>query len=498
MKNSSQNLNSGTHHTLSSNQDSGSTTRHSPLGAKNQTHTSNSRSSHATKAASFLQNEPRTDWHDEALWFFRQKRDKAAHAIPEWEELRELASQIKFNALSHLDQYLEEFEEKAKKNGVHVHWAVDAAEHNEIVHSILKKHQVERLVKSKSMLTEECGLNEYLEEMGIEVVDTDLGERIIQLNEEPPSHIVAPAIHMKKEEISELFHEKIGTEKGNADPKYLTESARQHLRKKFLVAQAGITGVNFGIAETGGVVVCTNEGNADMGVHLAPLQIHCMGIEKLIPKAEHLGVFTRLLARSATGQPITIYTSHHHRPKPGGEMHIVLVDNGRTKQLSRPDFRNSLKCIRCGACLNTCPIFRRSGGHSYGHTLSGPIGSILTPGKDLEKHSDLPFASTLCGSCSDVCPVKIDIHEQLYKWRQVIAEQGHLDSTKKKGMVMAGQVLASPKKYRFFGKMARRALKWLPRFTIYNRFNEWGKTRELPQVPKESFKEWYQKNQHNE
>ena len=226
-----------------------------------------------------------------------------------------------------------------------VHWAKDAAEHNQIVHSILERHAVQRIVKSKSMLTEECGLNHYLEDQGIEVVDTDLGERIIQLKHEPPSHIVMPAIHLKKEEIGDLFHEKLGTEAGATDPQYLTEAARQHLRDHFLAAPAAITGVNFAIAETGGVVVCTNEGNADMGVHLAPVQIHCMGIEKIIPKAEHLGVFTRLLARSATGQPITIYTSHHHRPKPGGEMHIVIVDNGRTEQLGREDFRNSLKCI---------------------------------------------------------------------------------------------------------------------------------------------------------
>lgn len=453
---------------------------------------------HTKKAANFLKNEPRTNWHDESLWFVRQKRDKAAHEIPEWEQLRELASNIKAHTLSNLDNYLEEFEAKAKANGVQVHWAVDATEHNQIVHSILQDHQVKRLVKSKSMLTEECGLNEYLVEKGIEVVDTDLGERIIQLKEEPPSHIVMPAIHLKKEEIGELFYEKIGTKKGASDPQYLTEAARHHLRDKFLATQAGITGVNFGIAETGGVVVCTNEGNADMGVHLAPLQIHCMGIEKIIPKAAHLGVFTRLLARSATGQPITIYTSHHHRPKPKGEMHIVIVDNGRTKQLSRPDFRNSLKCIRCGACMNTCPIYRRSGGHSYGYTVPGPIGSILTPGIDLKQYSDLPFASTLCGSCSDVCPVKIDIHEQLYKWRQVIATEGHLPASKKKSMKMAGKIFANPWRYKLLGKIARSALKRLPRFIIYNRLNEWGKNRELPEAPTESFKEWYQKRHRNE
>lgn len=449
---------------------------------------------HATKAAAFIKDEARTDWHDESLWFVRSKRDKAAHGIPEWEQLRELASQIKDHTLSHLDEYLEAFEAKAKENGVTVHWAADAAEHNRIVHSILQEHNARRIVKSKSMLTEECGLNEFLEEQDMEVIDTDLGERIIQLKEEPPSHIVMPAIHLKKEEVGELFHQKLQTKKGATDPQYLTEAARQHLRQSFLQADAAITGVNFAIAETGGVVVCTNEGNADMGTHLAPLQIHCMGIEKILPKAEHLGVFTRLLARSATGQPSTIFTSHHHKAKEGGAMHIVIVDNGRTTQLGRPDFRNSLKCIRCGACMNTCPIYRRSGGHSYDSTVPGPIGSILTPGIDLKKYSGLPFASTLCGSCSDVCPVKIDIHEQLYKWRQIIAEEGHLPTAKKQSMVMAGKVLSRPGWYKMTGKSARWVTRWLPRPLIYNPLNTWGKARELPEAPKESFQEWYRKN----
>lgn len=449
---------------------------------------------HAKKAADFIKNEARTDWHDQALWFVRQKRDNAARPLPEWEQLREIASQVKHNVLANLDRYLVQFEENARKNGVVVHWAKDAAEHNRIVHGILQDNDVSRIVKSKSMLTEECHLNEYLMEQGVEVVDTDLGERIIQLKEEPPSHIVLPAIHLKKEDVGELFHEKLGTKKGAKDPKYLTEAARNHLRDRFLASEAAITGVNFAVAETGGVVVCTNEGNADMGVHLPKVQIHCMGIEKIIPKAEHLGVFTRLLGRSATGQPITVFTSHYHRPRPGSEMHIVIVDNGRTVQLGREDFRNSLKCIRCGACMNTCPIYRRSGGHSYGYTIPGPIGSILTPGIDLKKHGDLPFASTLCGSCSDVCPVKINIHEQLYRWRQVVSENGHLPPVKKQGMKIAGKVLASNKRYNAMGKMARWSLKTLPRFFFYNGLNEWGKERELPEVPEKSFKDWYREH----
>lgn len=449
---------------------------------------------HAKKAATFNEDIERTGWHDESLWMVRSKRDAAVTEIPEWETLRELATQVKDNVLSNLDIYLEQFEAQAKANGVQVHWAADATAHNEIVLSILEKKRIDKIVKSKSMLTEECHLNPFLEKRGIEVIDTDLGERIIQLLEEPPSHIVMPAIHLKKEEIGELFHQKLNTDKGATDPQYLTESARQHLRSKFLSAGAAVTGVNFAVAETGGVVVCTNEGNADMGVHLAPVQIHSMGIEKIIPQAAHLGIFTRLLARSATGQPITIYTSHYHRPRPGSEMHIIIVDNGRSEHLGMADFRNGLKCIRCGACMNTCPIYRRSGGHSYDYTVPGPIGSILSPRVDLEKHSDLPFASTLCGSCTDVCPVKIDIHDQLYKWRQHVYEKGLLSAGKKQPLKLIGKVLGHPGRYKNAGAFAAAFLKMAPEFMVYNRLNGWGKDRDLPRVPGQRFKQWYQQN----
>ena len=234
---------------------------------------------HSEAAAIFNKDEKRVDWHDETLWFVREKRDKAAHQIPDWELLRETASQIKNNVLSNINDYLVEFEANALKNGIIVHWAADGAEHNKIVHSIMEKHGVKQMVKSKSMLTEECHLNEYLTEKGIDVIDTDLGERIVQLRNEPPSHIVLPAIHLKKQDVSETFHEHLGTEKGNNDPQYLTEAARMHLRDKFLTRKVALTGVKFAIAETGEIVVCTNEGNADMGVHLADVHIACMGFE---------------------------------------------------------------------------------------------------------------------------------------------------------------------------------------------------------------------------
>lgn len=449
--------------------------------------------SHPVQAAEFLQDAAKSKWHDETLWFVRDKRDKISHSIPEWEELRELASKIKDNVLGNLDTYLEDFERNATKNDIKVHWAKDAQEHNAIVLSILQEKNCKAIVKSKSILTEECHLNPYLEKSGIEVVDTDLGERIVQFLNQPPSHIVLPAIHLKKSEISELFHEKLHTEKGNEDPTYLTQAARIHLREKFLGAKVAITGVNFGVAETGEFVVCTNEGNADMGVHLADVHIACMGIEKIIPKREHLSVFLRLLARSATGQSITNYTSHFRSPASGRETHIILVDNGRTAQLGRETFRNSLKCIRCGACMNTCPIYRRSGGFSYESTVPGPIGSILSPGLDLKKYSTLPFASTLCGSCTDVCPVKINIHEQLYAWRQEITKAQGI-SPKSLSMKLGNGIFKSPLAYKISGTLMRAALKTLPDSLLYNPLNTYGKSRDLPELPKESFKDWYKKN----
>lgn len=454
--------------------------------------------SHAKKAAIFNKDEARTDWHDASLWMVRKKRDVAVSEIPEWEFLREFASDIKMHTLSKLDEYLEAFEKAATENGAIVHWAADAKEHNDIVLSILNKHQAKKMVKSKSMLTEECHLNDFLAANHIEVIDSDLGERIIQMLDQPPSHIVLPAIHLKKEEIGELFHKELHTEKGATDPQYLTEAARQHLREKFHTAQVALTGVNFGIAETGEVVVCTNEGNADMGVHLTPVQIHSMGIEKLIPRRSDLAVFTRLLARSATGQPVTVFTSHHRKPKKEGEMHIILVDNGRTTQLGKPDFRNSLKCIRCGACMNTCPIYRRSGGHSYESTIPGPIGSILTPGIDLKKYGNLPFASTLCGSCTDVCPVKIDIHDQLYKWRQIVSEAGLPEGGNKTLMGMLGSGLAAPQFFHRLGNLGRKMLRLFPGNERFLSFTIWTKDRNLPKAPVESFRDWYAKQTKDE
>lgn len=452
---------------------------------------------HATLAAQFNLDEERVNWHDKTLWFVRQKRDNAAWQIPEWEQLRETASSIKNHVLSNLFAYLIQFEKEAQKNGIFVHWAESPEQHNETVLSIIKKHKTDKIVKSKSMLTEECHLNDYLQQNGINVVDTDLGERIVQLANEPPSHIVLPCIHWKKEEIGELFHKHLGTPKGNADPEFLTNAARTHLRDKFVTSKIAITGVNFAVAETGEIVVCTNEGNADLGVQLADVHIACMGIEKIIPKRNDLAIFLRLLARSATGQPITTYSSHFRVPRKEQEMHIVLLDNGRSNRLGNEHHRNALKCIRCGACFNTCPVYRRSGGHSYHTAVAGPIGSILSPSWDIEKNRDLPFASTLCGSCSNVCPVKIDIHDQLYKWRQEIVHAGLVSKQKVLGTQLISYVLSKPGMFNVAGRLARMMMQLFP-FLVKNRFNTWYKQREMPQPPKASFTEWYRKNKLNE
>jgi len=445
--------------------------------------------SHAKRAAAFVADAERTRWHDEALWFVREKRDAAAASVPDWEALRSEAAAIKRHALSRLPELWERFEANAAARGAHVHWARDAADHNAIVLELLRKQGATRVVKSKSMLTEECGLNDHLERHGIDVVDTDLGERIVQLRGEPPSHIVLPAIHLRRHEIGELFVEFMGSEPGCDDPETLTRVARQDLRERFLAAQAGITGVNFVIAETGGFVVCTNEGNADLGTTIPDLHIACVGLEKIIPEMKDLAVFLRLLARSATGQAITTYTSHFHGPQsPDHALHIVVVDNGRSRLLAHDSFAEALACIRCGACMNTCPVYRRSGGHSYGTTVPGPIGSVLEPSRAPARHASLPQACSLCGSCADVCPVKIPLHHQLLAWRSELAEMGVTPRLRKLSLALGGRVMASPTLYRSAGWLVRRCggrlgagvLRWLGQ--------PWTHARELPPLPRESFR----------
>ncbi len=448
---------------------------------------------HSIAAAKFVANKKQAAWHNETLWMVRAKRDKMSKDVPEWEQLRDLACNIKLYSNSHLEQLLQEFEKNATANGAVVHWAKDAKEHNEIVLGILRDHDVKHFVKSKSMLAEECELNPFLIEKGIEVVETDLGERILQLMDVPPSHIVLPAIHIKREQVGELFEEKLGTEKGNSDPTYLTRAARKHLRDKFLNADAAMTGANFAVASTGDIVVCTNEGNADMGTSCPKIHIASMGMEKIVPDQESLGVFTRLLARSATGQPVTSYTSHYRKPREGGEFHIIIVDNGRSRILGQPDHIKTLNCIRCGACMNTCPVYRRSGGYSYTYFIPGPIGINLGMLYSATEYFDNLSACSLCLSCSHVCPVKVDLGEQIYRWRQDMDKIGK--ASKEKKAMSAGMKFLMERPMLFNSALwVSPVMNVLPRFLKYNSLNEWGKGRELPEFAKESFNEMWKKN----
>ena len=451
-------------------------------------------------AAAFInQDDIHVTDHDKNLWNARIKRDHSASEIPEWEELRNLASAIKEHALTHLDQYIEQFTENAEKRNITVHFAKDAAEHNEIAYKILKSHEVKTIIKSKSMLQEECGMTPFLEEKGISVLETDLGERIQQLSDQAPSHIVMPAIHQTREDIAKLFAEKIGTDPNDTDPNSLTEAMRNNARPKFLVAGAGMTGANFAIAETGTFVVCTNEGNADLTAGLPPLHIASIGIEKILPKTKDLGVFIRILSRSALGTPATQYTSHFSGPREGSEMHIILTDNGRSHRLSLDEFWTSLKCIRCGACMNTCPVYRRSGGLAYGATYSGPIGIIIDPTFDENKYSELPFHSSLCGSCTEVCPVHINIAEQIMDWRKVMMKNKKVDFSRRMAFKAAGIALGSPKLFRTIEKAAYNAINILPETITENKtLDPWAIHRELPDIKKETFRSWYLKNRKNE
>ncbi|UAL41581.1 lactate utilization protein [Shewanella inventionis] len=447
---------------------------------------------HSHKADIFCRDETRVDWHSKALWLLREKRDRAAASIPEWEQLRQLGSELKLHTLTHLTDYLQQFEQQCQANGIVVHWAKDGQEHNQIVLNILAKHQVKRLVKSKSMLTEECHMNPFLEQHGIEVVDTDLGERIIQLAKMPPSHIVVPAIHMKKQEVGELFHQQLGTKKGESDPLYLTRAARAHLREKFLTADAAMTGVNMAIADQGAVVVCTNEGNADMGANLPKLQLHSMGIDKVVPNMDAAGVLLRTLARNATGQPVTTYSSFYRGPQQGGEMHVIIVDNGRTEMMKDKILAESLKCIRCGGCLNTCPVYRRSGGYSYNYTIPGPIG--IAVGAQHDDTNSIPWACTLCGSCTYVCPTKVPLDKIIAHHRRLKAEAKTLPYGKSGYMPLVGRFMANEAMMNTSMSAARLALRVLPGSLLKPFSGAWGKYRELPVAPESSFATWYAKN----
>jgi L-lactate dehydrogenase complex protein LldF len=367
-----------------------------------------------------------------ATSLFGERRLAAARGLENWEELRSQARAIKDEVLLHLDHYLEQFVNNAELRGAKVHWARDASEANQIVCSLAHERGARNVVKSKSMVTEEIHLNDALQAAGMEVIETDLGEYIIQLAGEAPSHIIAPAIHKTKAQIGQLFTVKLGIEPTD-DVGTLTSVARQVLRQRFAAADIGISGVNFGVAETGTILILENEGNVRLTTSLPKVHIALMGIEKILPRFVDLDVFLKLLPRSGTGQQLTAYQSLITGIKRRGEdegpeeLHIVLLDNGRSRMLAHPTTRQALACIRCGACLNACPVYQQIGGHAYGSVYPGPIGAVITPQLiGLGKASQLPYASSLCGACREVCPVKIDIPELLLHLRSEITEGGRV------------------------------------------------------------------------
>jgi L-lactate dehydrogenase complex protein LldF len=359
---------------------------------------------------------------------FGDRRRLAIKTVDNWEGLRERARKIKAETLANLDKYLGAFADNAERAGAKLHWAPDAAEARAIVIRLLREKKAQLVVKSKSMTTEELHLNEALEAVGFFPVETDLGEWIIQLAHEMPSHIVVPAIHKSKKQIAELFSAQLGIAPTD-DVDVLTGTARTFLRERFAKADVGISGVNFGVAETGTILILENEGNVRLTTSLPRTHIAIMGIEKIIPRLVDLDVFLKLLPRSGTGQQLTAYQSLITGVKRSAddegpeEIHIVIMDNGRSRMLSHPVTRQSLACIRCGACLNACPVYQQIGGHAYGSVYPGPIGAIITPQLNgIEKARQLPFASSLCGACREVCPVKIDIPELLLHLRAEIKE----------------------------------------------------------------------------
>jgi len=421
-----------------------------------------------------------------ATSLFGERRKQAAASLPNWEELRSQARAIKDEVLLHLDRYLEEFVQNAESRGATVHWARDAAEANSIICGLATQRNARIVVKSKSMTTEETHLNEALEAAGMQVVETDLGEYIIQLAGEPPSHIIAPAIHKTRRQIGELFTAELGMPPTD-DVDQMTSTARATLRDRFAAADVGISGVNFAIAETGTIVIVENEGNIRLTTSLPRVHIAVMGIEKVIPRFADLDVFLKLLPRSGTGQRLTTYqsfiTGTKRAPADEGpeELHVVLLDNGRSRMLAHPVTRQSLACIRCGACLNVCPVYQQVGGHAYGSVYPGPIGAVITPQlMGIQKAAQLPYASSLCGACREVCPVKIDIPRLLLHLRgEISPRKGSL--AERLAFKLWARVMTSTSLYRLSSVAGR----ILQRVVPISR--AWTKGRDLRPIESRSF-----------
>ena len=436
---------------------------------------------------------------DIATTKFITLRREAFGDFPEGERLRDRARAIKEAALQRLDEHLEKLVANVERLGGHVHFATTAEEARDVVLDIARRTGARMAVKSKSMATEEIHLNDALEAIGVTPVETDLGEYIIQLAHERPSHIIAPAIHKTKGQVAELFSRELKRPGLPADPEVLTKIAREELREKFLTADLGITGANFAVAETGTVVLVTNEGNGRMATSLPRVHIAVMGVEKVIPSMTDLAVFLAILAKSATGQKLSVYTTLVQGPRRPGELegpeefHLVLLDNGRIAQIAGT-LRESLYCLRCGACLNVCPVYRQIGGHAYGYTYPGPIGILLTamlngPGSVKE----LAHASSLCGACADACPVRIDIPRMLIELRRQVDEEHIAPWTERVLFKTFARLLVHPTLYRLgarIGRILQRPLiregriRALPFF-----FGRWTKTRDLPPVAARTFQE---------
>jgi L-lactate dehydrogenase complex protein LldF len=439
----------------------------------------------------------------------RARRGVAVREIPDWEELREAGHALKTRVMRHLDEYLLQLEESVQKAGGHVHWARDAEEANGIIAGIVKSHDTEEVVKVKSITSDETKLNEFLEKEGIKAVETDLAEFVIQLADEISSHILVPAIHKNRSEIRELFLRELGVEELSDDPPDLTNAARLYLREKFLHTKVGFSGANFAVAETGTVCVVESEGNGRMCTTLPPVLVTLMGIEKIIPTWQDFEVFMQLLPRSSTAERMNPYTSFWTGVSEGDgpeEFHLVLLDNGRTNVLADEIGRQTLNCIRCSACLNVCPVYERTGGHAYNSVYPGPIGAILTPqlvGIGKSGPDSLPYASSLCGACYEVCPVKINIPEVLVHLRGKVVRhrqdegglKGKLDP-ENAAMQAAARIFSDRRLYETAQKAARIGQWPLARsggaiHRLPGKLAGWTEARDLRTVPEQTFREWW-------
>lgn len=428
----------------------------------------------------------------------RDKRAQVVAEVGDWQELRDAAWRIKHDTLATLDEQLLLLERNILAHGGRVHWARDADEANTLIANIVRDAKSRLVIKSKSLTTDEIALNRALAAEGVHALETDLAELIVQLAGESPSHILVPAIHKNREEIYTLFRRTLGSTPASDDPQELARVARVFLRQRFLAASVGVSGVNFAIAETGTLVLVESEGNGRMCITMPQVLISVMGIEKVLPRFADLGVFLQLLPRSSTGERMNPYTSMWTGVTPGDgpqQVHVVFVDNGRTRVLADPVGRQSLHCIRCSACLNVCPVYERVGGHAYESVYPGPIGAILTPQLiGLEHAATLPYASTLCGACYEVCPVKINIPEVLVHLRGEVMAGGERRQVasfqERRGMQFLAWAFADRQRYERVQRMAQH-LGFLPRGFGLPGSKSWFETREFPKMPKQSFRQWW-------